>query len=392
MALTRPPVVNPFANTVAGTPSDFWDVPVTYDDGFTAPGGTPVKPELSDVNWLFWLVTLGVRYLLSRAFTPWDSTETQYTVGSMVIDSNGRFYVCRGTATTGTHPSADPTNWYPLTMLDRLPNAGTGGDWVSKIAQWMNPRGLRQFAINRWGLPEGAFYQHTEMWSPNTDWASWLSLSGNIGHWKFSHTGSGSTLVPHDAGSVSGQNSSNTAPSLELVVDGSVVNNNMTAAREVLSRMSADSLMIADFYGAFVNDFTNYSFVMGFMAVGSGITSISTGAFFFSSPGSPNWQCKTTSSGSTSADSGIPVVVGVPHDFRVTLEGSNSDDGVVARALFYIDGALVANATVNVPTSAGSPAVGGVVAGGWLSGSTGANKSMVLGPQTYTQITKLATP
>lgn len=393
MAVPTPPVTDVFANIVAGTPSDLWDVPTFFDEGFPAPSGVPVVPELGNFNWLFWFASIGVRYLVSRGVPPWNSTETQYTAGSMVLDTDRRFYVCRGSATTGTHPSADAGNWYPLTMLDRVPNAGSGGDWVTKIAQWLSPIGLRQFAINRWGLPEGAFYKHKEMWTPFVNWGA-ISLGGSGIQlpWSFFGVGAASALVSHNAGVVSGQNASNTAPSLELVIDGGAVNNSIVAIREQLSRMSADSIMIADFESSFVNDITNYSFIMGFASLGSSINSIVAGAYFFSSPGTPNWQCKTVSSGSTSADSGIAVVVGVPHSFRVTLIGSNSDDGVVARALFYIDGALVANAVINVPTSSGSPSVGGVVAGGWLSGSTGANKSMVLGPQEYTQITKLATP
>lgn len=391
MALIRPPVVNAFANIVAGTPSDFWEVPATYDNGFEAPGGVPVRPDLGDVNWLFWFATLGVRYLLAGA-TIWDATETQYSsaAASTVQDSNGRYYVLRGNATTGTHPSAD-ANWLPLNNLDRVPSASSGGDWVTPIAKWSSPSALARFTIDRWGLPRGSFFQNREIWSPNTSWGSVLNGSV-LGPWGFALTGAQSAASGHNAGAAS-KNASNTAPSLELIIDG--VNsglNKIAAFYQPLSMMSADSLMIADFESTFPTDHTNFSFSMGIAGLGQTIDAVNDGAYFFANPGTTNWLAFVVNGGSQIIlNTGVPVATGTgnPHKFSVALVGSSIADDSSPHALFYIDDQLMANqAGSGVPNSAGSPKVGNLFFGGQQAGAFAGNQSLVLGPTTYTQITK----
>ena len=325
------------------------------------------------------------------AFTPWDSTETQYTAGSMVQDSNGRFYVLRGNATTGTHPSAD-ANWLPLNMLDRVPTIAAGGDWVSPIAKWSSPRALARFVIDRWGLPRSSYFQHTEIWSPNTQWANWSALGGSSGHGPSWGTGAQSSVSSHAPGG-STTNAVNTAPSLGIVVDGvSSGLSKMALFYQAISQMSADSLMVADFESAFVTDHANFTFLMGFAGNGDPISAIASGAYFLADPANANWKAVCANGGSqVQVDTGIPIATGSgnPHKFSVVLVGSGIADDVAPHGLFYIDDQLVATVTgIDVPNDAGTPRVGCLVAGGQvLSGAT-ANKSLVLGPVTYTPITK----
>jgi hypothetical protein len=162
MAVPKPPVTDIFANTVAGTPSDLWDVPSYLDSGFPAPSGVPVVPPLGYFNWLFWFASIGVRYIVSNGIVPWNSVETQYTAGTTVQDTDGNFYVCRGTATTGTHPSADPTNWFPMNVLDR----GFTGQYTTPIAAWRNFLGNRAALVDHQGFFGGRVLSIDENWLP----------------------------------------------------------------------------------------------------------------------------------------------------------------------------------------------------------------------------------
>ena len=395
MALARPPVTDVWANTVAPGPSDLFDIPTYIDSGFPAPGGVPVVPPLGFFNWLLWFMMLGIRYLLSRAFTPWDSTETQYVAGSMVQDSDGRFYVCRGGATTGSHPSSD-INWLSLNMLDRVPDGTSGGDFTSKISRWLTPRARAVFCLDRWGLPQGNYYQYREMWGLQINWGAFSPPSGSFGLWAIVGAGTNTRVSNHAPGITANQNALNTAPSLELIIDRTSASNKIAIYSFTLGSMSADALMIAHFQSAFVNDVIKNNYVMGLVATSDPIDSIGNGAYFLADAGTSNWICVSVNGGtSTQSATSVPVVAGNSgaHDFDVVLVGSGIGDGTTARALFYIDGALVNNITANVPNSSGSPVNGSQVAGGWVVATGGsADKSLVLGPATYTQIVGIPTP
>lgn len=129
--------------------------------------------------------------------------------------------------------------------------------------------------------------------------------------------------------------------------------------------------------------------VLGFTTVGELVNSVQHGAFFIRpDTAGTNWLCRTINGGSpTQVDSGVLGSANTPHHFAIALVGANVDDASAARALFFIDGTLVANITASLPqTSQMLP-----LFGGFTTGST-ANPVMLSGPVSYSQITAIATP
>lgn len=159
MALTKPIVTNAFANTVAPGPSDLFDIPTNMNTGFSAPGGIPERPALGFFNWLFNYGMNGIRWLCAFGIATWDSAETEYVAGSFILDtSDNRYYQLVGTATTGTAPHLDLTNWQPWLAS---PMAAVGAT-AKEIWAWYNAKGLRRFAIDQRGYPGGRFSQWSE--------------------------------------------------------------------------------------------------------------------------------------------------------------------------------------------------------------------------------------
>lgn len=361
MAVARPPVVNAFANTVAGTPSDFWDVPVTYDAGFTAPGGDPVKPELSDFNWLFWLVTLGIRHLVSRGIPPWDTTETEYTLGSVVFRSPGLFFVLMGTATTGTNPEADPGNWFPLNVLDR----GISGQYTVPVAAWRNFLGNRGAIVDHQGFFGGRVLSIDENWLPVLP--SSIGTHGNgifppNSNWAYLlHGSSGGQTVTMDGGSSDSSLISRPwGPLLQLATGGA--SGGGTAAIEgqwALIRMAQAAFSISfDFAVSSLGSgapASSSSFAFG-LSDGS-IQSNVSDALFNSGGSSPQpigvalyaqgngnpWvnYINLTGTPVTGATSTL-LATDVVHRVRWDILGTASADDGTAKVITYIDGAIAA--------------------------------------------------
>jgi len=387
MSLTRPPVVNPFANTVAPGPSDLFDVPTYFDSGFPAPSGVPVRPPLGFFNWLFWFATLGIRYILACCFSPWDATETQYTAPT-VVSATGSFYVLRGTATTGTAPGADPTNWFPLTMLDRA----SAGDYANPIAAWRSVRAQRRFGIDHWGKPGGALYDWTENWAPGTPFDVGGVVNAAVGRWHLLSSAAGSNFSSIPPGVSAGSNTSNASRALQVAVDGASSGNR---AEVRLNDDSTTSLFTDDALITLDMDITAYSvlsviWVVGFTQVGELVNNVQHGAFFIRPDTvGTNWKCRTINGGApTEVDSGVLGTANTPHHFRIELVGANADDFSVARAIFFIDGAEVANISATLPINIGAQMI--PLFGGTVTGAV-ANPVLLAGPVRYSQITALAT-
>ena len=110
-------------------------------------------------------------------------------------------------------------------------------------------------------------------------------------------------------------------------------------------------------------------------------------AMFLASSGSANWAIRVwdnSSAGSaTNHNSGVAISATAVHTFRVEVHGVNTPIGVAAasaKARFFIDGALVLETTVDVPSSSYGGALGFLIAGEADATGPTADKTLYCGP------------
>lgn len=389
MALTKPPVFNPFANTVAGSPSDLWHVPPTLDDGFKAPAGVPVKPDIGDVNWLLWVTTLGIRYVQSRGISEWDSTETQYTAGSVVFRPPGLLFMLMGTATTGTNPEADVPNWFPMNVLDR----GRYIQYATPAAAWKNYVGQVRAAIDHFGFPNSDIIQWDDIWDDPA-----LSLINVAGvhdgiRWEVTTDGSGSgggNVTSHVPQYTAGDNNN-----FRLLGIGSIPAGGHAEIQLMPSHVS----------GVFTDDITvrsdwrfllpptaraNCTFIMGFTSGFQPSNGITEGTFFYLRPSDTTWQFQSVSGGATSSvDTGVAAGSGLLHRASVILVGGNQADDASPRAIAIIDDVNVATVTARLPYTAPGAGSGRPLSPIFAvnSAATASVIDLLIGPVRYRQST-----
>ncbi len=360
MSITRPVVANPFANAASGTPDIA--IPTYLDSGFPAPGGVPVKPPRGYFNWLFnWAMQAG-RYLLSRGISEWDATETQYTPGSVVLNNDFHHWALMngGTATTGTRPDADTTNWARLNVRDRANLA----DYGKEAGVWRNDRGQRGDGFDYWGFFNGNTVGWDEQWDePELQFINSTGATFSR-RWWFRTDGSG----------VLGGILSSNNPQYVTAVEGS----RLLAITWIPTGGAADIQLRSNMYTAVFNDditagmfwsfmlppstpSTNCTFVMGFNAGGTRVGSITNGAYLYKTPGDVNWQFVTVSGGVSSSpvDTGIVAASGTVHRGALVLTGANRVDlGGVAKAVILIDGTIAGTITTHLPYTTGGAGAG----------------------------------
>jgi hypothetical protein len=131
---------------------------------------------------------------------------------------------------------------------------------------------------------------------------------------------------------------------------------NDTAAimKAASARFSDDILAVLEWdAGAVFAPLASVFVTMGLASsLASHATTILAGCYFKRN-GTENWKCVTRQSGggATEVDSGVAASygTGAHQRFRVAWVGAGVDDSSAARALFWIDDALVANITTNLP-------------------------------------------
>jgi hypothetical protein len=389
MAITAPPVVDEFANTVAGTPSDLWDVPTYLDSGFPAPAGVPVRPPLGFFNWLFWFLTKGIRYFMSRGLPQWISGETEYTPGSVVF--NGDFYhwmlVNGGTATPGTNPDADTTNWSRLNMRDRANLA----DYGKEAGVWRNYRGQRRQGFDYWGNLNGNVVSWDEQWDDiallsvttagQTDGARW---SANL------IAGTGSAVVEHQPQYTAGSNNGYRFLGITAPTTGGRAEIQRNGAG--FTAVFTDDITVGMFWPFLltVGATTNCTFIMGFNAGNTHVDNLANAAYVYKSPTDTNWQFVSVSGGvaSSPVDTGIAASSGTVHRAGLVLEGANQvDSGGIAKAKLLIDGSIVGTITTHLPYTTGGAGAGLQLSPifGSVTTATASERELLVGPVRYRQ-------
>jgi hypothetical protein len=396
MALTKPSVMNIWANAISGSLSALFSVPTIIDSGWPAPSGTPVKPLIGDFNWLFNYVINGVRYLCARGMSDWDAAETQYVTGAQVREPlDGSYWVLIGTATTGLAPHSDTTNWQR--WFDS-PFA-RGLSWTREIISWKNARGQRRFGVDHFGYPNGQIIQWDENWDQNNlSSGSWIAadvtypitadetFSYGIGKWAWRASCTGAsegrirTMAPTNQRWHRVLRISFPAPSGGIIECGLLD----VAATSVFS----DDMAITLDWNAEINGSGTTggdTIVMGFRCDNQRINAINDGMFFIKGTSDTNWQCRCITAGvPQSFDSGVSAGTTAYHRFRIAALGSSVNDNASREVRFFIDDTNVGVITSRIPVSSGTDLRLEPVFGGF-SGAASDVISLDIGPVRYRQ-------
>jgi hypothetical protein len=286
--------------------------------------------------------------------------------------------------------------------------------WTQPLVSFFDATGHRRFVLDHFGLPRGAYSSWTQDWTPASQYTfsnKGSGFYGNTSPQRFYFAvsnGSGttlSTMFSFAPGQVlasfpsymSAAVTPNSSRSLMLEVDGTASGNRIEARLSddyVTATFAADTLISLEFDIAIYST-NNVVWVVGFTTQSEYVNGINDGVFFIapssgSSPG--NWLCRTTSGGIWSTIDSMQTAGANAnqHHMQIVLVGGTVDDSSTSRALFFIDGNLVANITSNLPIGGGLgmyPIFGGFT----TAASAPANPVLAIGSVRYTQITGLGT-
>jgi hypothetical protein len=366
-AVTKPSVVDPFANTVAPGPSDLFAPPSYMDSGFPAPGGDPVKPPLGFFNWLFNYATNGIRYLSAFGIPTWDAAETEYAVGSTIRSTDGFIYELVGTATTGTAPHLDLANWFRKANNPRA----LIGQYATEVQKFLNAKRQAGSFVNHQGIVDGELLE----WDENWPYALTTPLAGpaatRFANWNYLlRAAAGATIATPGCGV-------NLAtipwgPLVSLATHGS--GGAGTACLELatpLLYMSGTSVSLSfnfSLNGASAPD-PSTRFAIG---LSDGTLAANTSDAAFNNVGgggpAPVGVAVYGSVGSSSVPiipyaraPGGAVVTGTalvaalnrdsPQRIRIEILGTGADDNSAAKVVFYCNGALIATLNVDMGTA-----------------------------------------
>lgn len=258
--------------------------------------------------------------------------------------------------------------------------------WAQSIFWWSDARGHKRYEIGHWGIPAGSVFTHTEMWSPAAGFGQAGIGPFTNGSWTFTSSAAGNSSLVSPPGVSSGLNFSNLAPCLQINLDSSGSGKHASWGDEPMAVFVDESIVELE-WDASAFTVLSVQWDMGFAANGAA-GSISKGVYF-SRPDSPgtNWKAIAVDGGSpTTVDTGI-LANATSHQFRIACVGAGVSDDATARALFYIDGVVVADITSNLPVNDGS--LMSTCFGGITTGST-ASPRLLIGVKVSRQNTRLA--
>jgi len=369
---TKPPVRDAWARDAVGSPDI--EEAVYVDTGFPAPGGTPVVPLRGNVNHEFNRYDTGLIYLMQRGIADWDTNETDYDDGD-IVRYLGKFYVATGTPAGGVNPVANPAYWWPWLASP----VATASAWASRIWSYYNARKITRFAIDHGGFDAGQITGFDESW----DQMPTIGLSGPDfkGRWEITGT-TGAGAQPLQAGSSLFLGAAQMFAMMDISGTAGVAGEQIIFKHKFHPAQAKDDIQIALSFPVAVGVLADLNAIVG-LTDGSAFPSPQSGVYF--AKGATNWQAVTVRDGSaTSTDTGIAVTVNVFYRMRIDLYGGGASDDTIARALFFIDGALVANHTANLPMG-GTDLDLMTTFGLYNTGTHGSPPHLYVGPVKYRQ-------
>lgn len=371
-SVSKPLVVDPFANGVAPGPSDLFDAPSYMDSGFPAPSGVPVRPPLGFFNWLFNYCTNGIRYLCALGISTWDASETEYATGSIVRGpTTGYVYVCTGTPTTGLSPESDATNW----SICAAPFAAAGAVWNRAISVWRNRKQQSRAIISHAGFVEGKVLKWHESWDATAPNKTTVTNGNWFGRWTYTIAGdpAGGTVTPSMPNS--GPPMFSPGSNVNARTRGIYLLTNSIGTTDSAQEVEAPGQLILDAdtcvtmqwdaimlggspVGTAAEDTAGIITTSLQGASGTTLSNAPFGAWFdlTYNPSGPTYlHCRWQGASGGLGDFNTTMIIGNQrHRFRIEIYGANVSDDGSPRVLFYLDGTLLTNQVVDFTNATGT--------------------------------------
>lgn len=236
--------------------------------------------------------------------------------------------------------------------------------WAQAIFAFRNARLQTRFGVDHFGFPNGNLISWDENWSDNA--LQTVTANGNTvaSRWTFHSDGgpvSGGNLHSQPPQYTSSDNNGSRFLTIGSVPGGGRADIQLNAAW--WSTVFTDDITVGMFWSFEVppTASANCTFVMGFTSDFQPANAITDGCYIFKTPTDTNWQLKCVSVGGggfTTIDTGIPAASGSFHRAALVLVGANQSDDSTARALLFIDGAIVGDITAHLPYTSGGAGAG----------------------------------
>jgi hypothetical protein len=369
---TKPPVRTAAWASAVSTSPDI-DESVYVATGFPAPAGVPVVPTRGEFNYEFNRYDTGGVYLFQHGISDWDTNETDYAAFDILRDPvDGKFYQLIGTATPGTAPHLDPTNWY---LCLRVPRPMTGETVEDPIAAWSNAKGFPITGKDHYGFDAGRILDFREDWMDGASAQKTATAVSTLwfGRWNYAIDNGGGTagLIAANGPWQADLNTHPWGPLLGVNAFGQSVNAvSIVETVKAITKMSAASLIFeVDFsINGASGPQTHTYFALGLgdgtiaanRTIGNMAGATAYGAWIQGNlTASANWVVASLPNGGVAVgtDSGVAITKDVPHRYRCVILGTSDDDGSTARVIHLIDGVEVGNQLTSLNNQMLSPFV-----------------------------------
>jgi hypothetical protein len=361
MAITRPPVLTPWADTGLKTqPSS---------GQFSSGYATPARPGYRQFNWLFNHAMNGIRYLARRGIADWDSAET-YAVGDLVRDtysqglpsalgggsvSRSNIYRARGGMSVGVPPSAGMLGTPPTWDIVHESLAAILGDYTRNIQELRNARNMVRWGVDHMGFTFGPFLswdENFDRWGYNIGGSGGAVPAGDV--WTALNTGGSILALPPGAPDpLAGGHFWPLWPRMDFAPP-TVSATGATLWRHGTCYPNTSDLGVSLRWKALMtaNGTNRTRILQGLVdARSSAGTTPGYGAWFSKASTDTNWQCNVNG---TVVNSGVAPPANAWQDFRIEIIGANVDDNSAGKVLFFIDESCVANVATVVSSLAGA--------------------------------------
>lgn len=255
------------------------------------------------------------------------------------------------------------------------------GDYADAIWAVQNARNQHRGGFDHRGFPAGRFWSIDEDWIGLQTVNTGINPKGDIPRWTiYSNTVNGAIgcSAPDGAPFVS--------PTLSLNHNTGAMNDKVEVYATVPHLWPTDDTDTATSFDVrlFAANPADVASWVGIADNGSvRINSLLTGAWFAKIPGAANWRAYTGDGAAAAfTDTLVPSDTAI-HHMRIEMTGANTSDDGTARVVFFIDGAVVANRTANLPFGAGAAL--GFRAGSMVTTGAAGGQLTQIGPLRHRQ-------